>query len=651
MSATTGSLGDRPTVELDGILLPLVGGSQIIRSPLNPFSPSSQAGNSARITDARLAVQVWDDFTGGLGQRDESAQGSTSYSEGTLDTRVPGAVALPPLQELHGTGSGFVLADRPVYVEHMRHATTPGLLIWSKKSAKVSVFRSNAFTARPAETVRGFAAYKGFYYYSAYTGTNTVIYRTADAGATWTTAATLAGKNTRGLVLHDNRLFLFNETDGTFQTSTDGATWTVHSTSPGLAPLETVRELFVWMEPSGARDTIFALTTQRILGYEVESTDWHEYYDFAGIFKAEYANVHKFRRDSNVYMAPCDDVAATGADKNGLVLMFNPQTTDEVGPTKRFGLPAGAVDGIMRMQGGVHWLYAWAAGTPGGVYALNEFQGWTQLFDPAVFGAALVVGGGYALGHIYTVTDDGRLYRAYIPDRRQLPPVSGVSYNTGKHKLRSSWTTHNQANRTKIGAYFEIDMRDATGLSGVPIGTVVTFRYRVDNGGWVTLTLGTSPGDEQVGTFLTRSLQPSAQVWPAIIPLPAGEEQTGAPYKRVQWEVEWERGGGATETAVLASVALYYTYWQESHYSYQFAVDLTWESWGFPDATVNGLTRSELQEALLSMVEEKKYHTFRYSQGALEEYVSAVDLLVAAREDSDNGGGVYNVTVRDLAVD
>lgn len=654
MSATLGSLGSRPTVELDGVLFPLVQGSTFVRSPLNPFSPASQAGNSARITDARLAVQVWDDFTGGLGQREEDTQGGTSYAEGNLDTRVPGAVATPPLHTLLATVTALASYPRPLYIEYMRHATNPRLFIYTKAGALAGVYNlaTNVFTARLNETVRGFAAFNGAHYYIAYTGADSKVYKTTDAGATWTQPGTFTAKSCRGLAVHDGQLFTFNETDRAFVNSLDGATWATHSTSFYPNPTETLQELFVWMEPAGARDTLFALTTQRILGYELDSTDWHTYYDYEGVFQTAYPNAHKFRRDSNIYFAPCDDPAlGASMDKNGLVLMFNPQTVDETGPTKRYGLPDGAVDGVMRLVGGIHWLYAWAAGTTGGVYALNEFQGWTMLFDPAIFGTATVLGGGYSQSKLWTVTSDGRLYQATIPDRRQLPPVNGVSYNTGKHYLRSAWTTHNQKNRWKIGAYFEIDMRDSSGLSGVPVGTAVEFRYRVDGGVWTTITLGGNTGNDLVGLMLMQSVQPSSQTWPAVVVLPANVEQSGIPYKRIQWEIAWTRGGGATQTAVLASVALYYTYWQESHYSYQFNIDLTPESWAaYPDETLNVYSREALVEILLQMVEQRRYHTFRLATGGMEEYLGAVDLLLAGREDSDMGGGVYSVTVRDLAV-
>lgn len=650
MPVETGNLGSSPTVQLDGVLFPVAEQSLLIRSPLNPFSPTTQAGNSARITDARLAVEVWDDFTGGLGQRDESGQGSTSYSEGNLDTRVPGAVALPPLQSLVTTTS-FTAADQPVYVEYLRHATLPGLLLWSKKTSKAQLWRNGALTTRPAEFVRGVASHSNAYFYLAFTGTDSKVYKTTDAGATFS-STTFAAQSLRGMTVYDDQLFVYNETAAKFQYSLDGVTWTDHSTSMKLRVGEQVSELYKWMSPSGSRDAIFCVTNLRILGYEDESTDWHTYYDFEGVFQTTWPNVHMFRRDSNLYFSPYDDASVANPDKNGLVLMFNPQTSDEVGPTKRYGLPDGYVDGIARMQGGVHWLYAWATGAPGGCYCYNEFQGWSMLLDPRTVGAgtATMVGGGYFNSHLYSVTSDGRLYDAYIPDRRSLPPAAGNTYNTGTHYLRTSWTTHNQANRTKIGAKFEIDMRGADGLSGVPPGTTVTFRYRTDSNPWVSISLGTPPGNDLVGLLLMQSVQPSSQQWPATVYLPTNAEQLGAPYKRIQWEISWARGTGASQTPVLASVALYYTFWTEAHYSYQFNIDLSYETWSaWPDQTLNGYTREQLVEILLSMVESKAYHTFLYANGATAEYVPAVDLLVSSREDADMGGGIYSVTVRDLS--
>lgn len=645
-----------PYIEIDGVAFPLVEGSKVQRSPLNPFSPAIQAGNSARITDARLAVQVWDNFTGGLGQRDEEGQQNTSYAEGNIDVRVPGAAALPPLATLV-VNTGFSHTnDSEIFVEYMRHATTPGLFMWSRRSSVSKTWRNNVLTTHPAGNVRGFASFSGAYWHVVNTGGNSYLNKTVDAGGTWTTSKTWTGKSLRGLVSFDNRLIVYNETDNTFEYSTDGTTWAQYSGGPEFRPLETVSELFVWAAPGGARDTVFALTTQRIFGYEEEALEWHTFYDFEGVFNTDYPTIHLWRRDSNLYMAPFSEPHITGVprDKNGIVMMFTAGVADETGPTKRFGLPSTFVDGIFRLQGGIHWLYGFAHGAPGGVFAFNEFGGWTTIFDPRVVtgsSTAHIIGGGYANGTGWAITDDGSLYSLDLPDRKELPPrPDGATYATGEHYLRSSWITHAQVNRWKIGAYFEIDMRRGDGTSGVPPGSVVSFHYRVDSGPWQDITLGNAPTNDYFMLLGLPSVEASSVQWPLKVPLPLNEQQTGIAYRRIQWEVRMSRSAPATDTPVLASVALYYTFWTGNFYAYQFALDLSVARFEaqWPDGMFGPYSRQELVEILLGFNEGKQYHTFTWASGPMEETIAAVDILVAGREDADTGGGVYSVTVRDL---
>jgi hypothetical protein len=649
-------------IEVDDIPLPLVPDSKYQRSSLAPFSPSTQSGATSRVTDARLAVQVWGDFTGGLGQRDEATAENTAYSEGNLDTRVAGAIALPPLPSLL-TATAFVNADAPVYAEYMRGGpTATTLFLWSPRTTKAQQWRNGALTTRPAETVRGWAgagptSATAGYWYLARSGADTRVYRTADAGGTWTLAATIAGKDCYGLVWWDNRFLTYNATDKAVYTSTDGVTWAVQTSSIFLYAGETVRKLAVWMAPGGNRTTVYAVTNLRILGYEEEALEWHEYYSFEGVFTAEYADAHMWRRDSNLYLAPFDNPGATAPDKNGAVLMFTPGTADEVGLAKRFGLPDGLVDGIFKLQGGVHWLFGFAYGNPGGVFALNEFQGWTMLFDGRTVGGgtAKCIGGGYANGRLWALNDDGNLYEMLAPDRRELPPKSdGSTYHTAACYVRSSWSTHNQQNRKKLGAYFQLDVRRKDGTSGLPPGAVLTFRYQVDNQPWVSIPYTTPAGNDVVGTLLMQSVQPNSLVFPLVITLPNGGAQTGVLYRRVRWEAVVQRGSPATDTPVLASVALYYTFWQESHYAYQFAIDLSPETWDahWGDGQLGPYTRDELVSALLGLNDTGKYHTLRIvGPGSLEENVGAVDVLVAGREDAERGGGVYTLTCRDLTAD
>lgn len=653
MSASNGTIDEMPVLEINDVPLPLVEEADLQRMPLSPFSPATQAGNTSRITDARLAAQVWDNFTGGMGQRDEEGTDSTSFSVGNLDARVASNVSLPPLPTLLGNLSAYVGTTAQVYVELIRNSATTVLLFWSPAAFGAYTLREGVAYTVTTQTPNGFAAFNGAYFLVAWDGTNSLVLRSTDGGVSWTTAATLAYR-LRGLVFHDNRLISYDVTGSRFVESLDGVTWTLHSVGPKLLPGEEVSQLVVWVAPSQARMTVLTITNLRILGYEEESGDWHTFYDFEGIFQARWPVAYMYRRDSNLYFAPYDAVSATNRDENALVMMFTPGTSDEVGPGKRFGLSPDLVEGVFKLQGGVHWLYAFAQGQPGGIFALNEFQGWTSMFDPKTVGDGLgkVVGGGYANGRLWALLDNGNVYEMLAPDRRELPPLrAGGTYNLGTHYLRSSWSSHNQRNRWKIGAYFEIDMRLKDGTSGVPTGARTYFLYRTDSGNWIEIPLGESPENTQVGTLLMQSVVPNTQEWPLRVPLPNGTTQDGLPYKQIQWEVRMERSSPAESTPVLASVTLYYIFWQEPEFAYQFNVDLSWETWSkYPDQTLGGYSRDELIEYLLGLPNIKGFHRVRYASGSTEVYIPATDILVAGREDPVMGGGIYSTTVRDLSM-
>lgn len=635
--------------EIDGYPFPLTEGTPMIRNPLYPFSPAIQAGASSRVTDSRLSVQVWSDFTGGIGLRQQDQPETTSYAEGNLDTRSPGFTALPPVQTLLGTGT-FTNVDGPANIEFMGYSgSQPRLLIYSKTFNKAQVYLgSGIFSSRPAEYIMGFASFQTAYWYVTNTSGTSKVYFTTDQGTTWNTAYTYAG-GLWGLVMHDNRLITYNATLNRFEESLNGTAWAQHSLGPALVYGEAIRELIVWLAPSGVRDTVYAISNKRIHAYEEESGEWHPFYDFDGIFSPTRPNAHVWRRDGNLYFSPYDDsLTSSNPDESGIVMLFTPGTSDEVGPTKREGFPQTYLEGVFRMQGGAHWLYGWCYGAPGGLFSFNEFQGWTWLFDPRIINSARkCIGGGYGSGKAWTLLDNGALYETRLKDRKASPPIAGISYPTQQHYLRSAWTTHNQDTRDKIASYVEIDFVRADGKSGVETGDTATAEFwcRSEDGVW-----------QQFGGTLTLG---SYTQWPIKIPFQSGSPVETSPaftpagkrYKRFQWEVRITRGSTATFTPVLASVALYYTYWNANHYAYQFSIDLSPETWAkeWPDMYIGPYNRDELIEILLGFNDSPQYRTLRFASGASQEAVPAVDLLVNGREDPNLGGGIFQVTARDVS--
>jgi hypothetical protein len=178
-------------------------------------------------------------------------------------------------------------------------------------------------------------------------------------------------------------------------------------------------------------------------------------------------------------------------------------------------------------------------------------------------------------------------------------------------------------------------MRLASGASGLPSTASYDFYYSLNGGAFVHL-----------GPFNNAAVTS----WPHKLLLPDNVTQAGAPYRRLQWQITLTRGATPASSPALASVAWYYSYWQENHSAYQFAIDLSHETWAefYPDGYFGPYSRGELQLALLSLNDVKTYHTLKLYSGEFEETIGAVDVLVAGREDADSGGGVYSCTARDL---
>lgn len=634
-----------PYVEIDDVPFPLVEGSLVQVSPLAPFSSALQAGSSSRISDSRLSVEVWDNFTGGMGLRDETDQQVTSYARGNLDTRVAGYTLPPPaFTLLSGSMPTFSIATEGfIHVDHMESnppGGTYGLLLYPERKSATSPikqYRSGSLTARTSGYVAGFTAWAGAHYYLVTEGVGgpVKLYKTVDAGGTWTNPYTGGAEIWEGLCVLDNKLVSYNRSTGLMKQTLDGVTWTTHSTLPANFVGEDIKEIFTWYNPQRSRDTLWAVTPFHIIWYEEESGEWHDFYDFTNLFYASNPAVHVWRRDENLYVSPLDVGYATN-DNRGFVQMFTGQVADDVSPNERFGLEDGFLKNIYRLQGGAHWLYAFGTGDEGGIFALNEFQGWSMLFDPTLCGGGAtttLVGGGYGGGKLWAVVLESSVYNLYeilVPDRREAVPKGTDTYAGATAYIRSAWTSHNQLNRDKLAAYFEVDFRTADGLAGLPSTESfdLTLRVRANGIGWLTYTQTVHPGD----------------TLPLVFPL-----SNVFNYRQLQWELQIGHYLSATTSDgyALASVALYYSYWQGNYYAYQFTVDLSEQRWA-ADRMLRNYDRDELIATLLGFNDSKRFRSFRYKVGAQELTRSRVDLLVAGREEAESGGGIYSVTVRDL---
>lgn len=657
--ASLESLGKgMPFVELDGIPYPLVKDSFIQVSPLAPFSTSLQSGASSRVADSRLSVEVWSDFSGGIGQLNEDAAETTSIDDSELDLRFPNKAMLPPKLNLgydtsitSGTSQAWWRVE---YLYEAYPSAALGYFLWNPLENFAKGYAPTPYTRTTGYT-NGFTFWNGKYYYITYDaggGGGNTLYSSDDNGATWSTTYTDAlGQPFKHLLVWDEKLVTWNSTTGEVNVSLNGTSWAVDSTIP--TQYGDVIDLFVWNDKD-ANKTLFAQTEHGIIWYEITATEWHMFYKTHGVFKNAAGATGVWRRDDNLYFSPNNGFGGYGPT---VLMLASGGTSDNVSLNERFGMTFATPGYVYAFGSSVHWLYAFVSGADGGIYALNANQGWSQVFDPVktfyAGSTTALIGGGYANSKLFALTDDGRLWSMEVPDYPYTLPALGLHSDlTGEvYRIRSSWTGHNQWNRWKIASHFEIDFRNPDGGRGPDDDLSFVLRYQVDNDPWVSINASVLANSGPARVYLPDGVALSPTV---------AYDPNGVPYQRLRWELEFTGGyAGDYGSFNLASVALYYAYWQGNFYAYQFNVDLSNGEWldVWPDMTFGRedgsgyYTRDELVAALLGMNQSRHFKTFKYASGSAELYIPRVDMLVASREEPEIGGGIYSVTVRDLSGD
>lgn len=652
--------------ELQGewVGFPVVPQSLMSKQPMSPFSPALQRGADNRVIDQRLNVTVYNDFTGGMGaRRIEEGGDVTTYSKGTLDTRNRNYLVLPPAASLQkATGVTFTA---PVYMA--------GGVVPANLQQTVIFFgpRQNGAVHLNKTTLTQTALFAGFYvreivrfrgamYASLVnTGTGAVkLQKSTDGGVTWADVAASVNKYT-GLTVHDNRLFSFDTSTFFLVTSNDGVTFTNASEELWLDTGETLWQLGTWTTPDGREETIYVLTNMHVFVLEEEPGAWHDFYNFQEVIDLDYPRMHFWRRTNFLYV--------TNYDPNDLeeviVLVLNGSTSDEVGPQKLQGLPQEVLTGISQLHGNVHNLYAFGIGgvlpdgtiSRGQIIAMQELGGWHPIIDGNKIdgGASSLVGGGYYNQEVWGVLANGKIFKASDKDRRVKHPSPIVGqYDLERHSIYSVTDTMGLPNVWKVGAYFVIDAELPDGSHGIPTGSNVCLYYRLDGGAWVGLPCYGSTESDPVGLLLMQSLRATAVTWPVLLTLPDAVSQVGAPFKELQWRLDMQRTSATTSPAIR-EVSLYYSLWLEQFYSLSFNLDLREETFNkFGGQSFGKYDRDQLLEKLHDIATHRGYLRFRYSSGVPGVPVTqleSTDLLMAARLVTNNAGGVYQISLRDLS--
>lgn len=655
-------------VTVDGIDYPLVPGSEVLGAPLNPFSPASQAGTSSRITSQRHAVRVWDDFTQGIGFKDDNEEhGGIAY--GNLDLRIPDEATVPTDAQPLGTTSGFnSTAMLPVRCVFMNNADTGTYTFFcyanSNTGATIrtikSTNRNTVTTTVATENVQGVAQWQGNWYFltSDTASSNMRLYKiTAVNPITGVITFTLilTTLNTyRGLVGYDNKLITYDDAGNQFVQLTSTPTWVVYLGGLDKSPFnESALQLFVWTDKSGSRDALYTLTSARILVYDEEGQQWEPFFEFARLWPAVNGYCHVNQRDNTLLFVPLhlpNTSSATGGQVNDNILAFSPGTVDNWAVNKEKALPTeetftagvGHIASVpVVLASGSHWtfafMYAPTVGATSGlgstVMARNKEGGWTIVFDGNVvasagsFSYSPIIGGGYGGGRLLVITADGRWWDLSMPDNDIAHPRG--SYENGNlhvYFARSGRIYNGQRNVTKLASHLEVKLKNA--LAGTE---------------QVELQLNTWDGVNMSG-FTTSGNLASAGALLVSYVLP-----NARPYKYAEWKLLLKSMSPGSPP-VVESVSLYYTYWQQNHFAYSFTIDLSAETWAteYPNNIFHGHSRSWLQQQLLTMIDGQTYHTFSYNRWDMRESVAKADILLSRREVADNGGGVYPCTARDL---
>lgn len=618
------------------------GPSRVRRTPQQAFGQITTIGDTQEVSDQRTASLIFG-TGGGLG-RDayQETEGLTQYRWGEWDTRVEGAAVLPLAATQLGAATS--LARDPVRIEYLG---LPGalLLAWvpyvtgaaSTTAENVAVWTGAAWVAPTIAvwTMRyltGFARYRGNFYLTANTGTANLFHSTD--GLNW---ASIAGFDTRGCCVHDNKFYVYSVTSQMIQRSLDPlniASWAGSNETLDLHPNEEVVQLAEWVDESN-RKCVMILTTQRLLRYDDEALTYTQLDDFSGEIWASSAAANTFlpsmtvwKADNNLYVNFYD---RAGAGNNpDTILQYTRQQKGAIAPNKLRGIPAAQQLAITHTVGGLNYLFAFGAqpvgtGNMGQVLAWDG-QGWHPLYTPFL-GTYAVWGGGYGRGTLYTARADRTIVSQPYGDNRIRPEYrTGAAYEVGGARgLRLAVTDGGTPNLGKRELWLTIVARKQDRTFGLDPGCRID-AYRGINGAAVTLA-GTAT---------------SATTFPWRVDL-AG--------KASWYEMEIHVSGFTTiaaNTPALVSVQLHYDRTpQDVKDSHDFVIDLA------ASAGEHGRSAAAVAAELLAL--RGQLVTLAYGAGAWGDRTSA-DVAVACgifqaalEADPLKGPVLLRCEVRDLS--
>lgn len=619
---------------------------KIRRFPVTGLGQTTTVGQTEKRQDLRTPQVIYSGQPGGMGRFEYvEMDGVDDFTDSTLDTRFE-CLTLPPGRTQLGAAIGGGALTGQWKVEYLNQADAK-VIAWGREQAATCLYYYDTSpagwnaVAAPSQ-LTGFCNFGGLYCLASASGGN-AIYTSPD-GVTWTGSG--YAKPARGICVHDNHVYIYNETDQRLEwqtTATAAAGWSTSPDTLKLFPGEKVRNLIEWRDPKG-KPAVFLLTSQRILWYDDDADQFQTFApDIAGGAGGSFYSPHAavFLADSNLYVAlPSTlekSISATAQVYSGV--------TEQTGPNIKGGLPVGEQMRLWHAAGGINWLYWFADSdsntTPGGrVLAMNPQRGFHTIGKADA--GTRILGGGYARGLTWAVQSDGKIYEFDTPDNKNHPLLaSGRTYRTGAWYYHEfAFTDGGAENMPSTAEWVTVKCRnqDNSGVPGLPSGAgcqvEVAVRRDVDASWTVLNTLG------------------SSDTFPAVCPINSGN---GLAFREFKVRIGMI-STNAAKSPMLDSVAFAFSREETPRFQVQCEVDLTEETWGLDQSPMGGqYNLRQLRDALDAMSQPGVRVRARYG-GASDSHpnvpggrtIANAKLEYAGDEDPVTGLGTFTISLTDL---
>jgi len=656
MSAVTGEQANEDYIQVGGTKWPLPRAPEgeaghdsdwgsLHFSPLEPFSPTTVAGDDTLVSDDRIAQQVWADMRAGIGLFEYTeAESLSGCQDSDLDTSQ-GVIILPTKKVVVGATfpiPGAWAATGPIYGIRINDGSNFRWCVW--KTTSDTFYLQDAVSTGwlgvqlvPGAIVNAIIPFSYHYVMATSNG----IYAFLLSGSTLT-PDTLWVTGSIGLCEHDGKVYTYRPSDNKLYWSTQpllpATAWTgVSAFTVPLEPGEAVRQLLEWKDAFDNR-CVTIITDRRVVLYSDQDY-------FGTLFRTGKQGGNPratvWSRDDNLYL--------TNYPYNDTIWAIDHQSVDEVSPNKNGGIQANQTFAVAQLSGDFRHLYAFCPtrtgkSNPGRVLKAIEAFGWSalnrgDLADPQDWDSAVtnaIVGGAYGQDEVLTVYASGKTVVQQSPDRGDLAyNVDDLTYENGPLWLCSAWTDCGLETAAKVAAWWRINAIRNDRTFGLPTGGVVRLVLEFDT---------SSPA-----TAVTTLPLTNAAVWPHTIPLPS-TGQNGQPFVRMRWKIGLTSTG---VTPIIRANSLHYERAPDIYDGLQVSIDLSHDRFPQEDSRFYLKTRADLMIELDRLKQgpnvRKQFFPVVVARGTGLKTYTACDVRVSGNLDPSTGYGTLVFTLRDVS--